>query len=175
MQLHDDPETFLDDVAGLFDLALRRGDATCVIATPHVRRGLEERLRTFGWDVGGSPGHKRYVVTDAADALRRFMRDGLPDPSRLAEVAAELDQYRRADGEGMTPRLTIFGNMVEVLSAEGNTRAMISLERLWDTLTEDLPFLTLCGYATSCFHNDVPDLWPDACNAHRALNHATDV
>ena len=175
MQLHDNPETFLDDVAGLFDLALRRGDATCVIATAHVRQGLDERLRGFGWDAGGSFGHERYVVTDAADALKSFMRDGLPDPTRLAEVVAEADQYRRTAGEGTTPRLTIFGNMAEVLGAEGNTRAMIALERLWDTLTRDLPFLTLCGYGTSCFHDGERDLWADACNAHRMLSHAADV
>jgi len=175
IQLHDGPETFLDDVAGLFDLALRRGDATRVIATAHICQGLGERLRTFGWNVGGSSGHKRYRVTDAADALKRFMRDGLPDPNRLAEVTAELDQYRRTAGEGTTPRLTIFGNMAEVLSAEGNTKAMISLERLWDTLTRDLPFLTICGYGTSCFHDGVPDLWSDACSAHRAVSYAADV
>jgi len=175
MQLHDDAETFLDDVAGLFDYALRRGDATCVIATAPVRRGLDERLRTFGWDVGGASGHQRYATVDAADALNRFMRNGLPDPNRLAEIVAELDQYRRTVGEGATPRLTIFGNMAEMLSAEGNTKAMISLERLWDTLTRDLPFLTICGYGTSCFHDGVPDLWSDACSAHRAVSYAADV
>jgi DNA-binding NarL/FixJ family response regulator len=175
MQLRNDPESFMDDLAGFFDLALRHGDATCVIATAQVRQGLHERLWALGWDVGGSSGHKRCVVIDAADALRRFMRDGLPDADRLAELAAELEQYRQAAAEGTTRRLTIFGNMVEMLSAEGNTKAVISLERLWDRLTHDLPFLTLCGYATSCFHDGVPDLWPDACDAHRALSHAADV
>ena len=175
MQLHDGPETFLDDVAGLFDLALRRGDATCAIATADVRQGLEERLRAYGWEIGVSSGHKRYVAIDAADALNRFMRDGLPDADRLAEIVAELDQYRHTAGEGTTPRLIIFGSMAEVLSHQGNTRAMIALERLWDTLTQDLPFLTICGYSTSCFHDGVPDVWPDACGAHRALSHATNT
>jgi len=138
-------------------------------------RVLDERLRARRWDVGGSSGHKRYVVIDAADALKRFMRDGLPDAKRLAEIAAELDQYRRAAAEGATSRLTIFGNMVEMLSAEGNTRAVISFEKMWTALTHDLPFLTLCGYATSCFHDGVPGLWSDACNEHRVLSHATDV
>ena len=175
MQVRHDPEIFLDDLASFFDLALRRGDATCVIGTAQVRHGLHERLRTFGHDVEGSSGHKRYAAIDATDALNRFMRDGLPAADRLAEITAELDQYRRDVAEGAPPRLTIFGNMVEVLSAEGNTKAMISLETLWDTLTHDLPFLTLCGYSTSCFHDGEPDSWPGVCNAHRALSHAADV
>lgn len=174
MQLRDDSKFFMDDVASFLDLALRRGDATCVITTAEIREGLDERLRARGWDIGGSSGHKRYVAVDAADALKRFMRDGLPDPKRLAEITAELDQYRRAAAEGATPRLTIFGTMAEMLIAEGNTRAAISLEGLWTMLTDDLPFVTLCGYATSCFHEGVPDLWPDTCNAHWALSQATD-
>ena len=175
MHLRHDPESFMDDVASFFDLALRRGDATCIIATADVRHGVHERLRALGWDVGGSSGHKRHAVIDAADALNSFMRNGLPDPNRLEEIAEELDEYRRAAAEETTTRLTIFGNMVEVLSAEGNTDAVISLETLWNTFTHDRPFLTLCGYATSCFHDGVPDLWPDVCHAHRALSHADDV
>ena len=175
LQLRNDPETFLDDVASFFDFALRRGDATCVIATAQVRQGLHERLRTFGHDVGGSSGPKRYVAMDAADALKRFMRDGLPAADRLAEIVAELDQYRRDAGQGAEPRLTIFGTMADMLGAEGNANAMLPLESLWDTLTHDLPFVTVCGYATSRFHDGEPHLWPGVCNAHRALSHAPDV
>jgi len=61
------------------------------------------------------------------------------------------------------------------LSEAGNATAVIALETLWNTLTHDLPFLTLCGYETSCFHDGVPDLWPLACAEHRALTHASDV
>ena len=175
MQLHDGVEPFLDGLADFFDLALRRGDATCVIATRRVREGVADRLRARGWDVGGSSGHKRYLAIDAADALNRFMRNGLPDRDRLAGIAEELDQYRRAVSEGAASRLTVFGNMVTSLSAAGNARAVIELESLWNSLTHDLPFLTLCGYASSCFHDGVPDLWSGACAEHGALSHANDV
>jgi CheY-like chemotaxis protein len=175
MQLHNGVESFLDGLAAFFDLALRRGDATCVIANSRIREGLGDRLRALGWDVGGSCGHKRYLVVDAADALNRFMRNGIPDGDRLAEIARELDQYRRAVCEGATSRLTIFGNMVMSLNADGNTEAMIALESLWNGLTHGLPFLTLCGYASSCFHDGVPNLWSDACTEHWVLSHAADV
>ena len=175
MQVHRDVETFLDGLAFFFDLALRRGDATCVIASEPVREGLGVRLRARGWHVGGSSGHKRILVIDAADALNRFMRNGLPDADRLAEIAAELDQYRIAVAEGPTSRLTIFGNLVMSLTSDGNAIAAIALERHWNTLTHGLPFVTLCGYATSCFHDDVPTLWSDACAEHSVLSHASDV
>ena len=94
MQVHGDVESLLDGLAGFFDLALRLGDATCVISTEQVREGLGDRLRARGWNVGGSAGHKRYLAVDSAAAVNRFMRDGLPDASILAEIVAELDQYR---------------------------------------------------------------------------------
>lgn len=174
MQVYDGVEPFADGAATLFDHALRRGDATCVIATRGVRESLRDRLRARGWNVDGSPGHRRYLAIDAGDALKRFMRNGLPDPDRLAEIARELDEYRRAES-GAASRLTVFGNMVVALSADGNTPAMIALESLWNTLTRDLPFLTVCGYASSCFHDGVPGLWAAACAEHRTLSHASDV
>ena len=145
MQLHGDAKSFLEGLAGLFDLVLRRGDATCVIAPADVREGLAARLQGRGWDVGAGRGLDRYLVFDAADALHRFMRNGLPDPARLAEIVTELDHYRTTTG-GTSSRLTIFGNMSMLLSADGNTEAAMALESLWDGLTRDLPFLTLCGY-----------------------------
>jgi CheY-like chemotaxis protein len=175
MHLHDDMETLLDGLGDFFDASLRRGDVACVIATRPVRDGLGDGLRARGWDVGGSSGHKRYLVVDAADALNRFMRNGLPDPDRLCDIATELDQYRRAVAGHPTARLTIFGNMVVSLIEEGNAPAAIALEHRWNTLTQGLPFLTLCGYAGSCFHDGVPDLWPDACAEHAVLSHAADV
>ena len=73
------------------------------------------------------------------------------DPDRLAEVAWELDDYRRAECPGATSRLTVLGNMVVPLSADGS------------------------GYASSCFHAGVPGLWSDVGAEHRALSHAHDV
>lgn len=175
MQLHHDSELFLDSLATFFDCALRRGDATCVIATERIRQALDGRLRARGWNVEPSTRHRRYLVVDADDALNRFMRNGLPDRDQLAEIAAEMDQYRREVAEGTTSRLTLFGNMVMCLNACGNTEGMIALESMWNALTHDLPFLTVCGYSERCFHDETPALWRDVCAEHSALNHAHDV
>jgi CheY-like chemotaxis protein len=175
MQVHGDVESLPDGLAGFFDLALRLGDATCVISTAQVREGLTDRLRTRGWNVGGSAGHERYLAVDAADALNRFMRNGLPDARILAEIAAELDRYRLAVAERPTSRLTIFGNMAASLVEGGNTKAAIALEKLWSTVTSGLPFLTICGYSTSCFDGGAPDFVATARTEHWALSHAGEI
>ena len=174
MQLHGGEQSFLDSLAGFFDLALRRGDATCVIAPADVREGLAARLQGRGWEVGAGRGLDRYLVFDTAEALQRFMWNGLPDPVRLAEIVTELDHYRSTVA-GISSRLTIFGNMAMLLSADGNTEAAMALESLWDGLTRDLPFLTVCGYSTSCFHHAVPHLYPRVCAEHRVVSHTSDL
>jgi len=171
MQVHGDDESFLDGLATLFDLALRLGDATCVVAPKPVRQRLGDRLQARGWNVGGSSGHTRYVAVDATEALSRVMRNGLPDEALVAEVVAEMEEYRRAAAERATSRLTVFGNMSMLLTEEGNTKAATALENCWDRLTRDLPFLTVCGYSTSCFHGGASDLLSRIRTAHWAMNH----
>jgi CheY-like chemotaxis protein len=172
MQLHVGLEPFLDELAGFFELALERGDATCVIATEPCRDGLMERLRRRGWESGSC---NRLRVIDAATALSRVMLHGFPDRDRLAEIAAELEEYRLTTAESASSHLTVFGNMVMALREEGNAEAILPLERTWNSVTRDLPFFTLCGYATTCFHEAMPGLWPGACAEHRVLSHAADV
>ena len=175
MQVHNGGESFLDGIASLFDLSLRRGDATCVVGTEWIREGVGDRLRSLGWDIGGPSGHKRYLALDAADALNQVMRNGEPDPDRLAEIARDLEQYRCAVTNRATSRLTVFGDMVTLLSAEGNSEGLLAVETLWTQLTDALPFLTLCGYTSSCFHEGMPDLWSNVCTEHWALSHARDA
>ena len=175
MQLRVGVDAMLDDLAAYFDLALRRGDATCVIATPRMRGGLAARLRARGWHVDGPSGHPRYRTLDAEGVLTRCIRYGRPDTDRLAGIVAELEEYRLAVADRAASRLTLFSTMVESLGKEGKTQAVIDVERLWTTLTHDLPFVTLCGYSTSCFHTRVPDLWSDVCTEHGMLSHANDV
>ena len=170
MQLYRDPAAFADGLAGFFDLALRRGDATCVIATEDIRDALDDCLRARGWDTGGTSRHSCYTL-DAADALGRVMRNGLPDPSRVAEIAAELNDYRLSVGGGET-RLTLFGNTVTVLLADGNTDGVIALESLWNSVTRTLPFFTLCGYSTASRLHEQTGPWFDACAEHSAVSHA---
>jgi CheY-like chemotaxis protein len=175
MQVYAGAELLLDDVAAFFELALRRGDATCVISSAEVRDGLSARLRVHGWPIGGPDGHPRYRAIDAAEGLGRFMRNGQPDAGLLAAIAAELENYRRAVVERETSRLTIFGNMSELLIAAGNTSGGLALEHLWHQLTADLPFYTICAVCRSRFDETVLDLRANLYAEHEVVSHARGV
>jgi hypothetical protein len=115
------------------------------------------------------------MVIDAAEALKRMMRNGMPDPAQLADIAAELEQYRAAVTGNAGSRLTIFGNMVVLLGDAGNMDAAVALEHHWNAVTRGLPFFTLCGYSAACFHTDGSDVWSRACAEHGAVSHAADL
>jgi CheY-like chemotaxis protein len=175
MQLYGDPETFLDGLAAFLDLALRRGDATCVIGDAAIRSGVEWRLRDAGWEIGGRSGERHYLAMDTAETLRAVIRNGLPDPDLVARVASDLDQFRRDAAAGAQSRLTLFGNTASALIASGNSAAASALESQWNTATQGRPFLTLCGYAASCLDACAPEVWSEACLAHSAVSHAADL
>ena len=171
MRLYSDEDSLLSGLADFFDGALRRGDATCVLAPREVREQLGAQLRARGWHVGGSSGHRRYLEADPAAALDRFMQDGFPDAERLADIVHELDQYRRDTTQSPDRRLTLFGNMATLLSLPEKAQAALAVERLWSTLTEGRPFFTVCAYSTQCF-NDEENSFPHICDRHSTVSYA---
>jgi hypothetical protein len=66
-------------------------------------------------------------------------------------------------------RLTIAGNLSACLSAAGNWAGVLTLEHAWDTLTRDRPFVTVCGYATSCFSDQRSEDWSTIAGEHSAV------
>jgi hypothetical protein len=115
-----------------------------------------------------------YLAIETADTLSRVLRDGCPDPDRVAEVVCELDRYRRTVSEGARSRLTLFGDVASTLIANGNPGAATTIESQWNRLTRRLPFLTLCGYSASCLHDCAPEIWSKAFLEHSAVSLATD-
>jgi CheY-like chemotaxis protein len=175
MQLYGDPGIFLDGVATFLDLALRRGDATCVIGAENIREGLDRRLRDAGWKICGPSQEKHYLSLDTFDILGRVMRNGLPDADRVADVASELDQYRRDVSVGAQSRLTLFGDVASSLIANGNPTAAIELEGQWNTVSHGRAFFTLCGYSAPCLDDCVPEIWSKARLEHCSVSHTADL
>jgi DNA-binding NarL/FixJ family response regulator len=175
VQVRRNLASFLEELAAFFDLALRRGEATCVIGSGEVRDGLAARLRARGWTIGGADAHPRYLAIDAAEALGRFMHNGLPDAAVLAAIAADLENYRRSTIERESSRLTIFGHMSELLVTDGNPAGALALEGLWHQSTRDLPFYTLCAYDRSSFDAVAPDFRARVYAEHEVVGHASGV
>lgn len=116
------------------------GGTAVVIATPEHRSALLGRLAARGhlrWLDEG-----RLVELDAAQTLDLFMRDGTPDAELFEETVGALVRKLAQRGP-----LHAFGEMVDLLWADGNVVGALELERIWGALQNDASFSLLCAYA----------------------------
>jgi len=147
VQFYEHESHLLDSVSDHLGSALGAASAGILIATPHHREGVAQRLSARGLDVVGAGAEGRYVALDARDTLTRFMVDGWPDPARFDDTIGTLIEKARE----RAPQVHAFGEMVALLWAEGNREAAIRLEELWSELRTRVPFSLLCAYPIGVF------------------------
>jgi PAS domain S-box-containing protein len=165
VQFYEADAYLVDAVARFIGAGLKAGDAGVVIATRAHRECLEERLAASGFDPVGARARGRYLCLDAAETLERLMIDGRPDGERFNAVIGDVIASSAA--RGVTGRVRAFGEMVALLCADGNARAAIRLEKLWEELRLVRPFSLLCAYPMGTFHRETDGpLFLEICAAH---------
>lgn len=110
-----------------------------IIATAQHREMLATVLTAWGLNPAAADG--RLIQLDAAAALRLFMRDDVPDDGLFQQTIGALV---REHAHGAP--LRAFGEMVDLLWAEGNSTGALLLEQLWEGLQQDVTFSLLCSY-----------------------------
>lgn len=116
------------------------GGAAVVIATPEHRAALREELVARELTAAFRDG--RFVQLDAAETLRLFMRGDSPDPVLFRETVGSLVREHAAAAP-----LYAFGEMVDLLWADGKAVGALELEQLWAQFQDRVPFSLLCAYA----------------------------
>jgi signal transduction histidine kinase len=142
VQFYETDRFLLDSLSDFIGLGCAEGDACIVVATKAHRDGLDERLQACGLDLAAARASDQFISLDAAETLSEFMFEGSPEPGRFAEVVGGIIA-RAAEGHR---RVRIFGEMVALLWADGETDAAIRLEALWNDLGQTRPFLLFCAY-----------------------------
>ena len=172
VQIHAEDRRWLDDAARLLGRSLDRGDTLAVFLTDRHREAVALRMKAHGWDLAAAERAGCCVAIDAAESLKSFMRDGRVDADALADMANGLERTRQASARGPESRLTVMGEIAAVLCERGDRDAALELERLWDHLTRDLPFLTVCAYPIACIDGDPASaLLPEICLHHSVVSH----
>ena len=142
VELYESDEFLVDSVCGFVEPALLAGDPVIVVATAAHREKFTTELAQRGLDVSPPGSHGQFISLDAAETLDRFMVGERPDPTRFAETLGPMI----AQAAGATGRVRVYGEMVALLWADGNTEAAVALERLWNDLAATHPFSLLCAY-----------------------------
>ena len=120
-----DDQYFLDDLTQFIGPALKAGNAAIVVATESHRDSLIPRLQAYGSDIGAAIDQGRYISLDAAEAVSTFMLDGMPDPVRFFQLFGNLIVTAAKAAKGEQTRVTVFGEGVHLLWAQGNAEAAI--------------------------------------------------
>ena len=163
VQFYEADAVLLESIAAFWHDAVLQDGVAIVVATPEHRAGLETRLRDDGCDVAAARARGQYLTLDAAETLARFMVEGMPDPKRFAREIGEVVSQAGAGGR----QVRVFGEMVALLAAEGNTTAAIALEECWNALQRTHRFSLFCAYPLDRFAGESGAAFIEAvCAAH---------
>lgn len=146
VQLFDSSKSLAETVSAFLLAGFHRGEPLLIVATPEHRELLTHKLEEAGVNVREATAANRLVVCDAAKTIDTFMRKDAPSPIAFHEVIGTL-VARLANGK----RVCIYGEMVDVLAAQGNYKAAHQLEELWNLLGQRESFTLFCGYASGHF------------------------
>ena len=151
VQYYTGEEHLFDTVAHFLAEGLVLGDGIVVIATRRHRETLEQRLRAQGGD--RAIASDRLLLLDARATLAKFMVGGMPDTDLFREFVGRL-MIGLKRGPQHPERIRAYGEMVDLLWRDGNSRAAIRLEELWNDAGKEHPFSLLCAYVMGNFYKD---------------------
>ena len=138
---------FVNAVSQFIGPALMAGNSAIVVATALHREAIVRRLRIDGFNIEEAIQQRCYLAFDAAEAVSSFMDKGAPDPVRFLTLFADLIGAAADASMGEDRRVSIFGEGVNLLWADGRLDAAIEVERLSNQLSKTLDVHILCGYS----------------------------
>ena len=169
-QVYSDLAELADSVAVYFAAGFERGEPAIIAATAEHMREFRAALAATGWDKPRLDAAGLLATVDAAEALALIM-DGGDMPSAAAFESVVGNLLDRFPGR----HVRAFGEMVDLLSAEGRADAAIALEEMWNSLGRKRDFSLLCGYQLNVFDRESQaGLLPHVCRTHSHVLPAVD-
>jgi MEDS: MEthanogen/methylotroph, DcmR Sensory domain len=147
VQLFDSEESLADAVGAFLHEGFVRSETLVAVMDEQRWYAVAMRLSSCGVPIDEALRSGQLTVRDAEATLRLFMRHGWPDRHLFEDSVGELIRQLSATGAP----LRIYGEMVNVLAAQGEYQAAHKLEELWNALGRRSPFTLFCGYSAGHF------------------------
>jgi hypothetical protein len=147
VQLFDDSESLGAAVASFLEEGFSNGDAALVVLSRDHWDAIAARLHEHGVSIAAAAASGQLTIRDGAEMLHVFTQCDLPDAELFDRSIGTLVRQLAAGGR----RLRIYGEMVDLLAAEGNFRGASALEQLWNELGERESFTLFCSYSAVHF------------------------
>lgn len=150
VQFYETEAYFYAAVGGFLGAGLEAGDRVAMIILPAHREELRCRLVDFGGARAIESG--QLLIADAEETLAKFMIGDMPDADLFHHVVGRMFAGMLEGHPGA--RLRVYGEMVEPLRRNHNTRAAMRLEELVNEASQHHAFTLLCAYSMANFHNE---------------------
>ena len=163
VELFDSTESLVDTVAAFLSHALNQGDAGLVVMRLAQWKSGASELTSRNVALSDAIASGQLTVFDGIRTLARIMLHGTPCRGLFEEVIGKT--VRRICATGA--RLRVYGDLVDVLAAEGNFHGAHELEKMWSELTSQEQVTVLCGYSAATFSTpEAGDTLRSICRSH---------
>jgi DNA-binding NarL/FixJ family response regulator len=170
MLMYSEDKVLLESLHHFVAASLTNNNGAIVVATKPHREGLIEKLRENGCDIDDATQRGTFISLDAAEMLATIMVNGVPDSilffeglSRLIEATVKAVNTKQA-------RIAIYGDCCDLLYAEGNVDAAISIEKIGNDLIEAHNIDILCPYLLS-YERECDPAFKGICAEHSAVSY----
>ena len=143
VQLYQDERVVVEAVALFTAIALGKGEAVVLVATPAHLEAIEDRLEEKNLCVEDVKGWGQLTVKDASEVLSGFMVNEMPDKVLFKPIIGSMIQT--AASAARSGRVRVYGEMVNLLWRQ-NLAAARRLEVLWNQVIQTHPISLFCAY-----------------------------
>ena len=169
---YSNDELLLDDWASIAEGALNTGATFIVVTFDERRNRLQGMLEARGVNIARAVRDGRFISLSVDEAISQWMVDGLPDETRFwpAVTSVMLGAARASTSE--QPHVVACGECAPSLCAQGDAKAAIRLEQLWDEVAATYNLDVFCGYSSAGCRCDDPGGVRERLNAVHTANYA---
>lgn len=163
VQFYDGEEFLIKTVINFIAPALLCGEGVLLIATHAHLRILNSSLQELQLKPLEFIQSGQLVMLDAEETLKQITSQGQIESNKFDTVLGSL----LTEMEPRFETIKAFGEMVNVLWQQGNHKAALELERIWNSSLEKKNVTHLCAYSmdTLCEERDGVSFM-DICNCH---------
>lgn len=168
VQLYQDDEFFGEAVSHFAAEGLVKGESIIIVATGPHWDNISSRLANKGYDVWDLRRRGQLTLLHADETLPKFLVNNMPDPKTFKGIARATIEKARAGGR--YPAVRWWGEMVNVLYVDGNSRGSNRLEELFDEVAHEESIAIFCSFLMNKFDPKVYDgPLQNVCRTHAHL------
>lgn len=165
VQLYQDDDFYGEAISHFAAEGLVRGESIILVATKPHWENIVRRLRGKGFDVEALFRDGQLTLLDADGTLPIFMNGTHPEGKIFKPLAKQTIAKARAGGK--FPRVRWWGEMVNVLYVDGNTRGSHRLEELFDEVAHEESIAIFCSFLMDKFDPKIyEEAFGNVCRTH---------